>query len=47
MDIASVERFEGEAEGYRPAELFPGAKSVISIGVGQFQSYMEKAPNAM
>jgi hypothetical protein len=45
--VASVGRFKDEAEGYRPADLLPGAKSVISINVGQFQSYMEKAPNAM
>ena len=30
VGVASVERFEYEAEGYKPADLLPGAKSVIS-----------------
>jgi epoxyqueuosine reductase QueG len=47
VGIALVDRFEDEAEGYRPAELLPGAKSVISVGIRQLRSYLEKAPNTM
>jgi epoxyqueuosine reductase len=47
VGIASEARLHGEAEGHRPADLLPGAKSVISVGIRQLRSYMEKAPNTM
>jgi len=47
VGIASAERLDGEPEGFKPADLLPGAKSVVSIGIRQLRSYMEKAPNTM
>jgi len=46
VGIAPVERFEAEADGFKPTDLLPEAKSVISIGVGHLRSYLEKAPDA-
>ncbi len=45
VGIASADRFEGESDGYKPADLLPGARSVVSIGIRQLRAYMEKAPN--
>lgn len=47
VGIASVDRFEDAPEGYKPADLVPGAKSVISIGIRQLRSYLEKAPSTL
>ena len=38
--VASVDRFKDEAGGYKPADLLPGAKSVISVGIRQLRSYL-------
>jgi epoxyqueuosine reductase len=46
VGIASVSRLEDEPEGFRPADILPGAKSVITVGVRQLQTYMEEAPDA-
>jgi epoxyqueuosine reductase QueG len=45
VGVAPAERLAGEAPGHRPADLLPGAKSVISVGIRQLRAYMEKAPN--
>jgi len=47
VGIAPVQRFKEEAIGNKPADLLKGAKSVISVGIRQLRSYMEKAPNTM
>ena len=47
VGIASAGSLQGEPEGHRPADLLPGAKSVVSVGIRQLRAYMEKAPNTM
>ncbi len=44
VGVASAERLANEAPGYKPTDLLPGAKSVISVGIRQLRGYMEKAP---
>jgi epoxyqueuosine reductase QueG len=45
VGVASAERLASEPPGHRPADLLPGAKTVISVGIRQLRSYLEKAPN--
>ena len=45
VGIASAQNLGNEAEGYRPGDLLPHAKFVISVGVRQLQTYMENAPD--
>lgn len=47
VGIASVERFEGAPKGWHPTDIVPGAKSVVSVGIRQLRSYMEKAPHTL
>ncbi len=46
VGIAAAERLDGETEGYRPGDLLPNARFVISVGVRQLRPYMERAPDA-
>jgi epoxyqueuosine reductase QueG len=46
VGIASAERLRDEPEGFRPVDLLPGAKSVITVGIRQLPTYMETAPDA-
>ena len=45
VGIASADLMAGESEGYRPGDLLPDARFIISVGVRQLQTYMEKAPD--
>jgi len=47
VGVAAAERLQSEPQGHRPADLLPGAKSVVSVGIRQLRAYMEKAPNTM
>ena len=40
VGVAPVERFAGAPRGHHPADLLPGARSVISVGVRSFQSVL-------
>ena len=39
--VAPVERFEGAPRGHRPADLLPGAKSVVVVSIRLFQSCVD------
>ncbi len=45
VGIADARLLDGEADGYKPGDLLPNARFVISVGVRQLQTYMEKAPD--
>lgn len=45
--VASADRFADAPEGFRPADILPGARSVISVGIRQLRSYMERAPDTL
>ncbi len=45
VGVASAGLMEDETEGYKPGDLLPNATFVISVGVRNLQSYMEKAPD--
>jgi epoxyqueuosine reductase len=47
VGVASADRFGGEESGYRPGDLLPGAKSVVSVGIRQLRGYLERAPNTL
>ena len=45
VGIGAADRLDRELDGYKPADLLPNAKFVISVGVRQLRPYMEKAPD--
>jgi epoxyqueuosine reductase len=45
VGVASASSLADANEGYRPGDLLPEAKYVISVGVRNLQSYMEKSPD--
>jgi len=46
VGIASADRLANEPEGFKPTDLLPGAKSVVTVGIRQLQTYMQMAPDA-
>jgi hypothetical protein len=47
VGVAPADLMADEAEGYKPGDLLPDAKFIISVGVRNLQSYMEKAPDPL
>jgi len=45
VGIAAAARLDGESDGYKPGDLLPNARFVISVGVRQLRPYMERAPD--
>lgn len=41
VGVAPVERFEGAPVGHHPADLLPGAKSVVVVAIRLFQSCLD------
>jgi epoxyqueuosine reductase len=45
VGVASASSLEKEPKGYRPSDLVPGARSVVSVGIRQLRAYLENAPS--